>query len=123
MMPPLRKEWLGIAGRGNAVKRILVIDDEVDAFQGVLEEVLDGYAVAYASSGREGLAQLSDDVGLVLLDIHMPATVGNDPCREGLAVMAEIARRRPGLPVVMFTSYAEVGLALEAGAWGRSTTW
>jgi CheY-like chemotaxis protein len=105
------------------VKRILVIDDEAEAFRDVLDEVLDGYTVRYAASGREGLAALGDDIGLVLLDIRMPPTVGSDAEREGLAVMAEIARRRPGLPVVMFTSYAEVGLALEAGAWGRSTTW
>ena len=100
------------------MKRILVIDDEVAAIRDVLDEVLDGYAVTYAASGGEGLGRLSEDVGLVLLDIVMPATVGNDRDREGLAVMAEIARRRPGLPVVMFTSYAEVGLALEAGRLG-----
>jgi DNA-binding NtrC family response regulator len=100
------------------VKRILVIDDEVEAFRDVLGEVLDGYLVSYAASGKEGLAKLSDDIGLILLDINMPATVGSDPDREGLAVMAEIARRRPGLPVVMFTSYGEVGLALEAGRLG-----
>ena len=100
------------------MKRILVIDDEVEAVQGVLEEVLDGYEVLYVPSGAEGLRQLGADVGLVLLDIRMPASVGSDPDREGLAVMAEIARQRPGLPVVVFTCYGEVELALEAGRLG-----
>ncbi|MFP4056740.1 MAG: sigma-54-dependent transcriptional regulator [Candidatus Brocadiia bacterium] len=100
------------------MKRILVIDDEADALRVVLDEVLEDYPVLYAESGQAGLAKLADDVGLVLLDINMPPTVGQEREREGLAVMAEIARRRPQLPVVMFTGYAEVGLALEAGRLG-----
>ncbi|HUT56915.1 MAG TPA: sigma 54-interacting transcriptional regulator, partial [Phycisphaerae bacterium] len=100
------------------MKRILVIDDEPEVVRAVLDEVLEAYPLVYAASGREGLDRLSDDVGLVLLDINMPPTVGTDRDREGLAVMAEITRRLPGLPVVMFTSYAEVSLALEAGRLG-----
>ena len=100
------------------MKKILVIDDEIDAMRGVLDEVLEDYAVAYAADGEEGLGKLTDEVGVVLLDINMPARVGKDREREGLAVMAEIGRRRPGLPVVMFTSHAEVTLALDAGRLG-----
>ncbi|MGB2614608.1 MAG: sigma-54 dependent transcriptional regulator [Phycisphaerae bacterium] len=100
------------------MKRILVIDDEPEVVRAVLDEVLEAYPLIYAASGKEGLDRLSDDVGLVLLDINMPPTVGTDRDREGLAVMAEITRRLPGLPVVMFTSYAEVSLALEAGRLG-----
>ena len=100
------------------MKRVLVIDDKVEALKVVLEEVLDGYEIVCAASGPEGLAALGEDIGAVLLDIRMPAELGDDPDREGLAVMREIARRRPGLPVIMFTSYGEVGLALEAGRLG-----
>jgi len=103
---------------GGHVSTILVIDDEPDLVRTVLDEVLEDYTISYAPSGKEGLASLTDDVGLVLLDIKMPPTFGDDPDREGLAVMREIGRRRPGLPVVIFTSYAEVDLALEAGRLG-----
>lgn len=100
------------------MKKILVIDDRAEEVRSVFEEILDGYKVIYATTGKEGLAQLTDAVGLVFLDIRMPATVGSDPEREGLAVMAEIARRRPGLPVVMFTVLGDLSLALEAGRLG-----
>ncbi len=101
------------------MKPILVIDDEPETVAPVLEEVLEGATLVYARDGREALARLEADApGLVLLDVTMPPAVGDDPDREGLAVMAEIARRHPGLPVVMFTGHAEVGLALEAGRLG-----
>ena len=100
------------------MKSILVIDDDVEETRSILEEVLDGYSLAYAGTGAEGLAQLSDAVGLVLLDLVMPATVGTDPEREGLAVMAEIARVRPNLPVVMLTQYPDPRAAVEAGRLG-----
>ncbi|MCD6405498.1 MAG: sigma-54-dependent Fis family transcriptional regulator [Planctomycetes bacterium] len=100
------------------MNKILVIDDEIEKVRGVLEELLDGSELLYAENGHKGLAMLSDDVSAVLLDIKMPPTVGNDREREGIEVMAEIARRRPGLPVVMFTSHADVPLVLEAGRLG-----
>jgi DNA-binding NtrC family response regulator len=125
MYGPVRLEVSGAAGhkanrvtRGESVKKILVIDDRAEEVRSVFEEILDGYKVGYATTGKEGIARLTDAVGLVFLDIRMPATVGPDPEREGLAVMAEIARRRPGLPVVMFTVLGDVSLALEAGRLG-----
>jgi len=100
------------------LNKVLVIDDEIEKVAGVLEELLDGCELLYAENGQKGLAMLTDDVGAVLLDIKMPPTVGDDREREGIEVMAEIARRRPGLPVVMFTSHADVPLVLEAGRLG-----
>lgn len=47
----------------------------------------------------------------VLLDMNFKATVNNG--NEGLYWLSEIRRLAPGIPVVLFTAYAEVDLAVE----------
>ena len=96
--------------------RILVIDDEVAGLREALAGALDHHALFYAESGRKGLDFLADhaDVDCVLLDIRMPAELGTQPRREGLAVLGEIKRRRPNLPVVMLTALPEAESAAEA---------
>jgi two-component system nitrogen regulation response regulator NtrX len=88
--------------------RVLVVDDEAD-IRDALEMVLkyEKYAVVKAPDGDRALAAVDGDPGpdVVLLDVKMPG-------RDGLEVLEEIRKRRPGLPVVMISGHAD-----------RSTGW
>jgi len=86
--------------------RVLVVDDSV-VVRRVLSDVLSatpGIELAgTASNGETGLAkleQLKPDV--VTLDIEMPGM-------DGLKVLAEIRKRHPKLPVIMFSTLTERG--------------
>ena len=87
--------------------RILVVDDEAD-IRDALEMVLryEKYAVATAADGERALEAIEKDPpDAVLLDVKMPG-------RDGIEVLEEIGRRRPGLPVIMISGHAD-----------RSTGW
>jgi signal transduction histidine kinase/CheY-like chemotaxis protein len=90
-------------------ERLLVVDDERDAREGIraiLESA--GYQVATAAGGAEALELLGQrPFDLLLLDVMMPG-VG------GLAVLREVARQLPDVPVVLITAHASLGMAVEA---------
>jgi two-component system nitrogen regulation response regulator NtrX len=82
--------------------RILVVDDEAD-IRDALETVLkyEKYSVATAADGEKALTMVAKDPpDVVLLDVKMPG-------RDGLDVLEEIGRLRPGLPVVMISGHAD----------------
>jgi DNA-binding NtrC family response regulator len=88
---------------------ILVVDDDSLVRQ-TFGEVLaaSGYEVTLADSGMAALALLdAAQPDVVLLDIAMPGM-------NGLDTLARIISRRPRLPVVMITGYADIDLATEA---------
>ena len=99
----------------NATPTILIIDDTAQNIR-LLDAVLSpqGYRIAAAGSGREGLAKMSsENPALVLLDIVMPDLSGLEVCRR--------IRENPAtrlLPVVMLTSSGDQDktMAIEAGA-------
>lgn len=94
-------------------KKIVVIDDEPsvqEVVRGYLEK--DGYLVYVAGSGRDGLA-LAEKAkpGLIVLDLMLPDTSGEQICRE--------IRQRSDVPILMLTAKASEdervgGLALGA---------
>jgi len=82
--------------------RVLVVEDDAAIRRGV-RDALDfaGYAVLEAADGRQGFEVASTaDVDIVLLDIYMPK-------RDGLSVLEELRRVRPGLPVIFLTAKGE----------------
>ncbi|MBJ6765025.1 response regulator [Myxococcaceae bacterium JPH2] len=83
------------------MKRLLIVDDEVaivEALQDILS--VEGYDVATAFNGAEGLERLSQvKPDLVLLDLMMPVMDG----REMLRRMREDATTRD-LPVVVMSA-------------------
>ena len=94
--------------------RILVVEDErpiAEFVQRGLEA--EGYSVACAYDGEEGLAMaLTGDYALVLLDVLLPKL-------SGLEVMKAIRERDESLPVIMLTALAEtddVVTGLDLGA-------
>jgi DNA-binding NtrC family response regulator len=94
--------------------RILVADDQADILS-ALKLLLkrEGFEVATATSpagvldivGREGV-----DVALVDLNYSRDTTSGE----EGVALVEQLHREHPDLPVVVMTAWATVGLAVQA---------
>jgi DNA-binding response OmpR family regulator len=78
---------------------VVVVEDEPAIRRGVVDVLrLSGYQVKEAADGVAGLeAALRLDVDLVLLDLLLPKM-------DGLAVLAEVRRVRPTLPVIILTA-------------------
>jgi PAS domain S-box-containing protein len=84
--------------------KVLAVDDDALVLINtamMLEEL--GHAVIEASSGEQALNLLdaNPDVDLVVTDQAMPRMTG-------LALAAEIAQRRPGLPVILASGYTDI---------------
>jgi len=100
------------------VTRILIADDHSLVRSG-LRRVLDAQpdlrVVAEATDGAEAVEKaLSDDVDLAILDVAMPRMTG-------IQAAAELARRKPGIRLLMLSMYdSEQYLfeSLKAGASG-----
>jgi len=88
---------------------ILIVDDEAP-IRALLGEHLQqvGYKVAQASNGSTALDALNAaDFDLVLSDVRMPGM-------NGLELLAEIVRTRPGVGVLMLTACEDLTLAVNA---------
>jgi DNA-binding response OmpR family regulator len=79
--------------------RIVVIEDEAPIRRGVVDALrASGYETADAGDGERGLQEaIRLGVDLVLLDLLLPR-------RDGLAVLAELRKVRPTLPVIILTA-------------------
>ncbi|HEX2066655.1 MAG TPA: response regulator [Candidatus Thermoplasmatota archaeon] len=90
---------------------MLAVDDEPDILQALaafLEATVPGLQVVTVSSGPaalETLAQGRPDI--ILSDYKMPGM-------SGIELLAEVARRHPGLPCLLMTAYADTELAMRA---------
>ena len=96
------------------MKRILVIEDEPQMLLGLRDNLeLEGYEVATAADGDEGLAKAASfQPDLVILDVMLPRKNGFDVCRE-------LRARSNATPVVMLTARnqeTDKVLGLELGA-------
>jgi DNA-binding response OmpR family regulator len=96
------------------MKRILVIEDEPQMLLGLRDNLeLEGYEVATASDGDEGLQKAASFLpDLVILDVMLPRKNGFDVCRE-------LRARSIATPVVMLTARnqeTDKVLGLELGA-------
>lgn len=92
---------------GNA--RVLVVDDDAmvrEVLVGQMEE--QGYHVMQASDGLAALAQLDNGtaVDLLISDFAMPGM-------NGYRLIEEARRRRPDLPAMLLTGYADASVRLE----------
>lgn len=92
-----------------AMKRILVVDDEENA-RLALSRILtrEGYDVTSAENGFEALNYLREkDVELIITDINMPVM-------NGITFLRELNRTHPASNVIMVTAYGEIESYLEA---------
>src|SRR5512143_95622 len=88
---------------------VLVVDDEAEIRES-LETLLqlEGYSVATAATGREGLAYLAGRVfDVVLLDVALPD-------KNGMDLLGEIRMQNPEQAVIMVTAYGTVENAVKA---------
>jgi len=89
--------------------KILVTEDDRVQREVIADILLRAeYDVATASSGREALELIEEDVfDLLLTDMRMPEM-------DGLALLREAKRRRPAMEVVVMTAHATVKTAITA---------
>ena len=101
---------------------ILVIDDESDVAelfrQRFRRETRQGtYVLHFALSAEEGLDKLAGGIRpqliVILSDINMPGM-------DGLALLREIKRTRPDLPVMMVTAYGDDERRRRASEYGAA---
>ena len=101
---------------------ILVVDDETDVAalfrQHFRHEVRQGlYVLHFACSAGEALEKLHSGIEpaliVILSDINMPGM-------DGLALLREIKRLRPDLPVMMVTAYGDEERRRRAGEYGAT---
>jgi DNA-binding NarL/FixJ family response regulator len=95
---------------------ILITDDHAAVrrgFREMLSDLLPGATFSEASDADEAQALLSrHNISMLLLDINMPG-------RSGLALLPEIHREHPALPIIMLSIQPEGQFAarcLRAGA-------
>ena len=82
---------------------VLIIDDE-ESIRKTLTGVLadEGYEIATAASGQEGLDLLQEaQPSIVMLDISM------EPGIDGIETLRRIKEMRPELPVIMITGHGD----------------
>jgi CheY-like chemotaxis protein/anti-sigma regulatory factor (Ser/Thr protein kinase) len=94
----------------NRQTTVLVVDDApVDRLMtGTIIERMPGWRAIYAESGEDALAKIAQErPGIVLTDMNMPKM-------NGLALVGEVHRLDPAVPVVLMTAYGNEELALAA---------
>ena len=96
--------------------RILIVEDDAGIVSFLVKGLrAEGYATTTAADGDQALRQLSSgahDFDLVLLDLGLPGTSGDD-------VLRALRQRDTVVPVIVLTARAEVAdkvLGLELGA-------
>src|SRR6201996_5123389 len=94
--------------------KILIVEDEPAMVAGLRDNFeYEGYDVISAEEGVSGLDKaLSDNPGLVVLDVMMPRMSGLDVCKQ-------LKAKRPSVPIIMLTARGQeidkvVGLELGA---------
>jgi len=79
--------------------KVLVIDDDPNIRQG-LERTLRqrNYEVVITTNGKDGVNQLADDTGVVLLDVKLPRM-------NGVEVYGLLKQKGPEIPIIFYSAY------------------
>jgi len=98
-----------------ATPSVLLIEDDLGVQLAAAQALrLGGFEVGCCVSAEEALALLKPDfAGIVISDVRLPG-------RDGLALLRELRRSDPELPVTLVTGHGDVAMAVEAmreGAW------
>jgi DNA-binding response OmpR family regulator len=107
------RQLMSASVRSVSLPGILVVEDD-EAIASGLVRVLDsqGYRVRRTDRGRPALSMVTDDVGLVVLDLGLPDVDGLEVCRR-------LRAARPDLAILILTARdqeLDVVSGLDAGA-------
>jgi two-component system, OmpR family, alkaline phosphatase synthesis response regulator PhoP len=82
-----------------AKKTVLVVEDDAAIRRGLVDALqFAGFTVIACADGEDGLATaLAAQLDLVILDVMLPK-------RSGFAILADVRRSRPSLPVILVTA-------------------
>jgi len=99
----------------DTVQTILIIEDE-KKISGIVKAYLEkeGFRVALAGNGAEGLKLLKEMPDLVILDLMLPDMRGEELC--------SIIRESSDVPVIMLTAKSAEEDRIKGLASGRTTT-
>lgn len=88
---------------------ILIVDDDKGARETLVEMLeMNGYRCLATEDGAQAIARAkSDEVDLVMTDMHMPGL-------SGLDLIGEIRKIDDSIPVILITGYPSVDTAVEA---------
>jgi len=102
-------------GESTVSGKILIVEDSIDAREMLAMLFnMEGYNVATAEDGREGLRRASaDNPDLIVTDIQMPYVDGNEMIRR---LRAQPDSKR--VPIIVMTAYGEEtgNRAVQSGA-------
>ena len=102
-------------GESTVSGKILIVEDSIDAREMLAMLFnMEGYNVATAEDGREGLRRASaDNPDLIVTDIQMPYVDGNEMIRR---LRAQPDSKR--VPIIVMTAYGEEtgSRAVQSGA-------
>ena len=90
-------------------RRILLVDDEANVrtvFSDILKK--ESYLVKEAKDGPEAIKAIDEETfDLALVDLRMPNM-------DGIEVLENIKKRKPEIPVIVYTGYGSITSAVEA---------
>ena len=88
--------------------RILVVEDEKLLCDGIAEDLeLEKYTVERCYDGAEAYdLLLSESFDLLILDLNLPGM-------DGLETLRHVKEKAPGLPVILLTGHACMGVAVQ----------
>jgi len=90
-------------------KRILIVDDEANV-RVVFSDVLrrESYIVKAVKDGPEAIKAIDEDTfNLALVDLGIPRM-------DGIEILENIKKRKPQIPVIIYTGYGSVTTAVAA---------
>jgi len=89
------------------VPHILVVDDDLALCQLLIQTYQQsGYVAEAVASAEEALTRLeTDDIDVVVTDIHLPGL-------SGVELIAQMQKSSTDVPVIVLTAYADVGSAV-----------
>ncbi len=89
--------------------KVLFVDDEINILNALQREIQDcGFNSFFASSAKEALDMLqSNDISLVVTDLHMPSV-------NGIELLKQIRNDYPEIIRIVLTGYADKDMVIDA---------
>src|ERR1051325_4759476 len=98
--------------------KLLIVEDNVKLLATLRRALGGDFAVVTASTPEAARAAVGEEPDVVLLDIRLDE--GDDEDRSGMALLPEFISARPSVPVLMFSGFNDVDIAVECMKLGAS---